>query len=793
MPSHQGYSGSASSPGLSDPGGLVGLEIGDFEVIREIGRGGMGTVFQARQKSLNRMVALKVLSSGLGLTPTTVLRFQREAQAAAQLHHDNIVPIHAQGESDGVYYYAMELIQGENLHDLICRARGCAADSSTDLEETKPLPTQDDQNDPAATVSLSSASRHQPGDSVSVSDPALSRGAPVQATQFEKIARLIADVADALDYAHRRGVIHRDVKPHNLILGEEGRIYVLDFGLARVLAQPGVTTTGEFVGSPLYMSPEQIVGGRRKVDQRTDTYSLGATLYEWLTLSPPHPGETREQVISKIITAEMPAPRTLNSHIPLDLETICLKALEKDSDRRYRSSGEFRDDLRRFVEHEAIRAKRAGILTRARKMVQHNKVACITVAAVVVAVGLTFALVRQTSQSRNRENEFATIARTTEQLHEAVKAKDKELAESESRFNDLQAMMILGDKFGQQLKESVPKAGEFFGSMAGGGPEMSGLAERMSGVFIDSLRRDKPARFEVGLGPGQGAVYELYARALAAEDPARAIRLVNKCLFLDPQHLGAGILAAALCCAEQDQVRMFKHAGAVVKRHPGQPEGYLLSGVANLLAGDWAASTANFSAVLKLDEENSWALALRGVGYRHQSDYAHALADFNHALQVDPGNVVALLERGRATVFLTKNYEAGIADATHIIELEPGNSEAYILRGDCHDALGRYRESSKDYARANKLVPGSLLVATKLWQATAKRQMQEAVIEGADTSETSSKPSTPFSASEATPDAGTDAEKPDDWLERVLEQQRGNLSQPSRASVQLRRIFAGAQ
>ena len=181
---------------------------------------------------------------------------------------------------------------------------------------------------------------------------------------------MIADVADALEHAHKAGVVHRDVKPSNLLLSPDGRLSVTDFGLARVLEEPGMTVSGEFVGTPAYMSPEQIAAGRLPLDHRTDVYSLGATLYELLTLEPPFRGKSREQVLAQIVQKEPRPPRKLNKRVPVDLETICLKALEKDPDRRYQTAGAMAEDLRRYVNRFAIAARRVGPLGRMRKWVR---------------------------------------------------------------------------------------------------------------------------------------------------------------------------------------------------------------------------------------------------------------------------------------------------------------------------------------------------------------------------------------------------------------------------------------
>jgi len=328
-----------------------GKRLGDFEIIRELGRGGMGVVYEALQISLKRKVALKVLSAGLGLTPKAVQRFRREAEAAAKLHHTNIVPVYATGEQGGTHFYAMELIEGPSLDQVVRQIKasggrqppdtashpGADAPRSPELETTGPYVSESSKMQALSTSSLSSVSRY-----------------------FDTVGRMIAEVAYALEYAHQQGIIHRDIKPSNLLLSPAHRLSVNDFGLARMLEQPGMTMTGEFVGTPAYMSPEQITAGRTPLDHRTDIYSLGATLYELLTLHPPFLGERRDQLLAQILPKEPKAPRKMSPRVPVDLETICLKAMEKDPDRRYQTAGELAEDLRRYVNRFAISARRPG-------------------------------------------------------------------------------------------------------------------------------------------------------------------------------------------------------------------------------------------------------------------------------------------------------------------------------------------------------------------------------------------------------------------------------------------------
>jgi serine/threonine protein kinase len=386
--------------------------LGDFELIRELGRGGMGIVYEARQVSLNRKVALKVLKAGLGLTTQAVTRFRREAAAAAKLHHTNIVPIYATGEDGEYHFYAMELIEGSSLDRIIRAARkeregGVAGDSKLNSRESSeagstkcPTKCATKANDSGLTTLADETSdgadrhEHKPGETTTT----LQSGTGY----FDQIARMFAEVADGLEHAHRQGVIHRDIKPSNLLVSPQGRLHLTDFGLARVLEEPGMTVTGEFMGSPLYMSPEQIAAGRALLDHRTDIYSLGTTLYEAITLQPPFQGERRDQVISQILHKDPKPPRAIDRRIPPDLETICLKAMDKDPDRRYRTAGAFAEDLRRYVNRFAIKARRANVVQRAVKWGRRHPAIAVAAATAVVALLLVGVFARQAQLANGR-------------------------------------------------------------------------------------------------------------------------------------------------------------------------------------------------------------------------------------------------------------------------------------------------------------------------------------------------------------------------------------------------------
>jgi serine/threonine protein kinase len=446
--------------------------LGDFVLVREIGRGGMGVVYEATQTSLNRKVALKVLSNAVGLTAKAVQRFHREAEAAAKLHHTNIVPIHTTGEENGTYFYAMELIEGPSLDLVIRQLRQPPAD--------RPPPPAGPGEGNASAELLGSTGPYVPSPSPSSSGSGLSSSSLNSGSAyFDTVARMIADVADALDYAHGQGVIHRDVKPSNLLLSQAGRLSVNDFGLARVLDQPGMTITGEMVGTPRYMSPEQITAGRIPVDHRTDIYSLGATLYELLTLQPPFVAEQRDQLLAAIIQKEPRPPRTVNAKVPVDLETICLKALDKDPDRRYQSAAQMAEDLRRYVNRFAILARRPSLVTRLHKWVKRNRALSAALAAVLVCVAVAAGLAFRAHQAeRQRAQEQAK--------HEA------ELLEEKRRSAMDKAMLAARLENFEESRQAIREA-EQLGCSAGQIRMLQGQLELYQGNTKEAIEQLKQA------------------------------------------------------------------------------------------------------------------------------------------------------------------------------------------------------------------------------------------------------------------------------------------------------------
>jgi serine/threonine protein kinase len=333
--------------------------LGEYRIIRELGRGGMGIVYEAVQESLGRHVALKVIPRHGALDTKRRQRFQREAQAVAKLHHTNIVPIFAVGEHEGVPYYAMQFIRGDGLDQLL---------------ETW---------------------RERPSDRVEA--------------HWRFVARVGVQAADALQYAHDQGILHRDIKPANLLIDEHQVAWITDFGLAKLIGRDDLTNSGDVIGTLRYLAPEALRG---QTDHRGDIYSLGLTLYELLTLQPPF-GDLSPSELLRCVTEERPArPRTLDRTIPLDLETIILKATAREPGDRYATAAALADDLRSFLDDRPIRARRASPIEHFTRWCRRNKMvaAMTSVAAMTLIAATIVGWVLYASRTRALERSEANVS-----------------------------------------------------------------------------------------------------------------------------------------------------------------------------------------------------------------------------------------------------------------------------------------------------------------------------------------------------------------------------------------------
>ena len=587
--------------------------LGDFRLIREVGRGGMGVVYEAEQISLARRVALKVLPFAHTLDARQLQRFRTEAQAAALLHHPNIVPVYAVGCDRGVHYYAMQFIDGQSLADVIAGLRDAPA---------TPAP----------------ASRTTPAVAALTTERTADRPA-----FFRTVARIGRDAAGALDHAHQLGVVHRDVKPGNLMLDATGRVWVADFGLARCKSDPGPTRTGDVVGTLRYMSPEQALGHPAQVDHRADVYALGATLYEALTLEPAVPGRDRAEILRHLADADPRPPRRIDPAIPAELETLVLKAMALDPAHRYATARELAEDLGRFLDCRPVLARRPGVAVWAAKWARRHRVAVATAAvAGVLALAGSVVGIALVWQAKGRTETALTQARDSEAEARAerqrAEANFRKALDGASRLlvrlehprwgstpgiRELRADLVTAgvDYLGEFVHEDCPDPVVRFesaracrliaGVYAGHGDAAAAQAAlRRTGAILDGLAAAEPgvATYHEELAQTHYLAGVLYTSsrqpAPARAEYARAAEEFGLALPGDTggntQNALAWLLADCPDPAVRDPGRAVGLARQAVDRAAGESRYWNTLGVAQYRAGDWPAAAAALDRSIRL-------------------------------------------------------------------------------------------------------------------------------------------------------------------------------------------------
>ncbi len=616
----------SAGPSARPPDLEVGV-LGDFRILREVGRGGMGVVYEAEQVSLGRRVALKVLPFAAALDARQLQRFKNEAQAVAHLLHQHIVPVYAVGCERGVHYYAMQFIDGDTLAALIhqlrrrgglgpARAEAPASPGEAVLPATCPYTgaAADTASQPAAALSTEHSSQ----------SPAF----------FRTVARLGIQAAEALEHAHQLGVVHRDVKPANLLLDGRGNLWVTDFGLAHCPGEAGLTLTGDLVGTLRYMSPEQALARPGGVDHRTDVYSLGITLYELLTLEPAFPGRDRQELLRQIAFEEPRPPRRLNAALPEELETIVLKAVGKEPAERYGTAQELADDLARYLRDEPIRAKRPTLWQRFKKWSRRHRGAVVfALLAGALLLVLSVAILAVSNVVIERERREATQQRDDAQVQRqlARRAVDRMFTQVAERWLSQQPQLE------PLQREFLEEALHFYQELGGEqstDPEVrleTGNAYRRVGDIQEKL--GELSRAEEALTRAVASLEQL-AADFPREPRYRAV--------LASSHHKLGSLfrrREQLEAAEKELQRsLFLHK-TLVAECPGVAEyelefSYSYAGLANVWLGGGRAREASggYRQALSILRKLPPDLASRAACRRHQ---AHCTLDLGWALAAD--------------------------------------------------------------------------------------------------------------------------------------------------------------
>lgn len=365
--------------------------LGEYRIVGEIGRGGMGIVFEAVHETLGRRVAIKVMTAGLISNTKHLERFHREAVSAASLHHTNIASVFGAGEDNGLHFYVMEFIDGQSISQIL-RGEAFGDDETVCFQNT---PQHTPQHTPQSAINLSAREIE--------SDPSrdeliIGRQKVSTGNRYKWVADTGQQIADALAYAHEKNILHRDIKPANLVMDSHGTVWLTDFGLAKNVVDDALTKTGDIIGTPQYMAPESFSG---EYDCRSETYCLGLTLYEMATLKPAFENASPGRIIKAVTTSTPPAPKKVDPRLPRDLATIIEKAIAREPKSRYQTAAEMRDDLRAFIEDRPIAARKMSVLDNVVRFSRRNPLAAglaafsiLTLALLVVTMTIGFVVTR---------------------------------------------------------------------------------------------------------------------------------------------------------------------------------------------------------------------------------------------------------------------------------------------------------------------------------------------------------------------------------------------------------------
>jgi serine/threonine protein kinase len=564
--------GAAAAPAAAAP-----WDLGEYRVVRELGRGGMGVVYEAEQLSLGRRVALKVLPSGALGDAHHVERFQREARAAARLHHTNIVPVFAVGEEGGTHYYVMQYIEGQPLDQVLAELRrlraeaergAAAAELAFSVGPPSPglLSSADGPGSPGHGRSRPAAAGPDSGpagpDPTDVEKTVIRprgpvAGGPAGAGAGEagsssllaeahrpfarRVAQIGAQVAEALDYAAGQGVLHRDIKPSNLLLDIWGTVWLTDFGLAKATGTPDLTRSGDLLGTLRYLAPERFEG---QADVRSDVYSLGLTLYELLALRPAYSGHSQAELFRHISAADAPRLERLNPQLPRDLVTIVHKAMAKEPADRYQTARALAEDLRRFLDDRSIVARRVGLLEQAWRWCRRNPssaalLAAISVVLVAGAAISTWQAVRATrAEAVARRAEQAETERAEGERLAKLEAQEQK-ADAEQAAAAERAAAEQAQKRLRQIEKTNDILGSIFDSLDPN--EIARAGRPLQAILVEKL--DRAVQQLEGESIGDPLVVaKMQVRfglsLISLGEPGKAIGLLEKALATQQAQLG---------------------------------------------------------------------------------------------------------------------------------------------------------------------------------------------------------------------------------------------------------------
>jgi serine/threonine protein kinase/Tfp pilus assembly protein PilF len=702
-----GGAGFGSDPPARTPDELVVGVLGDFRIVREIGRGGMGIVYEAEQMSLARRVALKVLPYAATMDPKQLQRFKNESRAAASLRHEHIVHVYGVGCERGVHYYAMEFIEGLTLAQIIAAMREPGERGSVSAPcETSATGFDGGEGQGARTQPRSP-------ETAPIADLSTQLSGPKNRDFYRAAAHLIADAADALEHAHSLGIVHRDVKPGNLMVDAAGKVYVADFGLARFGPDAGLTMSGDLLGTLRYMAPEQALARHGLVDHRADIYGLGATLYELLTGRPAVDADERAEILRKIAFEDPVAPRRLDRSVPAELETITLKSLAKNPIERYATASELADDLKRLLDDKPIRAKRPSVRQRLARMARRHPEAS---GALLLAAGLLLGAAWVWDRQRTlAEGSARVVAVEAKKLQNAGRypealAVARRAADLLPRFGDVALRRDVETRVAElnlliQLEEARLEA------------------SAAAGMEFDHAREDRAfalAFAEHGLDLSKLAPEDVAGRIRASAIRAHLVAALDEWAFCKERvRAGSGESLRVIAGQADDDPWRQRLRDPQVRRDRvalerlADEEGVLAQPPANLvlLAGALSRAQTLAPAVSLLRKAQQrhpadfWInFELAFLLYGERGSEAEAVGYLRAALALRPESTGVYNNLGTALYRQGKWEEAAAAYRT-AIDLYPGNAQAYNNLGIAFDKQGKLTEAVAAYQKAIDINP----------------------------------------------------------------------------------------
>ncbi len=698
-------------------------ELGDYELLEEIGRGGQGVVFRARQKSLKRLVALKVIGLGQWATKAHVKRFRLEAEAAARLNHPCIVPIYDVGERDGACYFSMGLIEGGQLDAILKR---------------EPMP-------------------------------------------IRCAVELIVKLARTVEYAHEHRILHRDIKPGNILLDGKGEPHLTDFGLARLVeTESTVTRTMEVLGTPSYMAPEQAVGNNAAISKVTDVYGLGAVLYQLLTGQPPFAGGTTYETIKLVLDTDPRQPRQLNPKIDRDLSTICLKCLEKDPKRRYASALALAEDLEHWLKHEPIQARHTGVFTRGKKWVRRNPTSALLAASLMALAAAAGWIVWKSefighpvtngvavlpfeNLSGDPENAYfangiqeeiltrlasiadlKVISRTSTQHYQNKPRNLAEIAKQLGVANILEGSV---QKAADQVRVNVQLVNAQTDSHLWADTydrkltDILGVESEVAKRIAESLQAKLTGREEQALAvkpTNNPQAYDAYLRGLAFEvrDMWKVPGFYERAVELDPNFALAWArlsradallyfirLEPTLAAQGEAANRALENAQRLA---PDSPDTLLALGYYQFwVLRDYASAKTTFERVSKMLPSSSEVPMALGLIARREGNWDQSITYYEQALALDPRNELLLM---RAAVPYTelRQFPAALKLYDRVLDLKPNDPDAIAAKASIYQGEGNLQEAAR-WLSGTKETSSAFASEIKTLQLRLERNYSEAV------------------------------------------------------------------